>query len=165
MPINKEKGAAYLRYRRALANATYAKINEETKIPTATLSAYFNGTVQSPNKETYEKLMAAVGGSWEEYDDWSPESAAEPAKVAAVLDPEVIERIVASLRQSFDAVSGHGVQAHAAEIKRIEAAHERELERIQSENAAAHRAQKIEKYVLFALLVAALAALVVLVAR
>ena len=159
MPINKEKGAAYLRYRRALANATYAKINDETKIPSATLSAYFNGTVQSPNKETYEKLMAAVGGSWEEYDDWSPESAAESPKAAA-LDSDMIERIVAPMHQSFDAASARADQAHAAEIRRIEAAHERELERIQSESAAALRAQKIEKYILFSLLVVALAALI-----
>lgn len=164
MPINKEKGAAYLRYRRTLCNITYARITDETKIPSATLSAYFNGTVQSPNKETYEKLMAAVGGSWEEYDDWSPESANETPKTAA-LDPDMIERIISPMRQSFDAASARADQAHAAEIKRIETAHERELERIQSENAAAHRAQKIEKYVLFALLVASLAALVVLVAR
>ena len=164
MPVNKEKGAAYLRYRRALANATYKKITDETNVPSATLSAYFNGTVQSPNRETFELLMLAVGGSWEEYDSWTPESGStEPARSAA-LDPDAVERILAPLRQTMEAAAVRADQAHAEEIRRIEAEHERELARIQRESAIAFAAQKAEKYVLFALLVAALAALVVLVA-
>lgn len=155
MPINKEKGAAYLRYRRSIANLTYSTITGATQIPQTTLSAYFNGTVQSPNKETFENLMTAVGGSWEEYDAWSPESAGDSPKAVA-LDPDTIEHIIAPVRQSLEAALAHAEREHDAEVQRIEAAHEREIARIRSEAADAFRAQKIEKYALFALLIAAI---------
>lgn len=120
MPINKEKGAAYLRYRRALVNITYAKITDETSIPTATLSNYFNGTVQNPNKETYEKLMACVGGTWEEYDDWKPETNDSSNSKPLGLDIESVARILSDIRSSYDTMYERAEKAHAAQVAQLE---------------------------------------------
>ena len=141
MPINKEKSSAYLRYRRSISNITYSKITETTGVPGATLSAYFNGTVQSPNNETFSRLIAAVGGSWEEYDAWQPDGApsAPNTKEKEVEDDVKTHQLIEALRQSY-----------ADHIARIEKANDAMI----AAYVRANNIQRLEKYILFVLLCA-----------
>ena len=144
MPINKEKAAAYLRYRRSVGNITYARITEESGVPGSTLSAYFNGNVQSPNREIFSRLIEAVGGSWEEYDAWQPEDKAAPSTNEKDVSNDMhLREIIESLQQSFEKNAVRLETTYNASVARLEAA-----------NAKAERTHRIEKYVLFVLLVA-----------
>lgn len=137
MPISKEKSSAYLRYRKEQSLKTYSKINQETGVPMATISAYFNGTVQSPNVDTFLSLAACVGGSWEDYDAWQPDPA--PIKQQEDSPGMNVSEIVAHIRQTY-----------ADSAARTEAAYQAAI-------AASHkvaRIQRIEKYVLFVMLIA-----------
>lgn len=144
MPIDKEKAAAYLRYRRTIGNITYARVTELSGVPGSTLSAYFNGNVQSPNQEIFSRLVGAVGGSWEEYDSWQPDGAPDPVRTSAkdVTDDMQIREIIESLQQSFEKNAMRLEATYNASVARLEAAHTR-----------AERGHRAEKYVLFALLV------------
>ncbi len=140
MPINKEKSSAYLKYRRGISNITYSKITEITGVPGATLSAYFNGTVQSPNTETFSRLISAVGGSWEEYDAWQPEGVpAVDTNTKDVTDDVKVHQLIESLRLSYE-----------DSITRMEKTHEKML----GAYARANNIQRTEKYILFFLLLA-----------
>ena len=144
MPINKEKSAAYLRYRRSLGGVTYAEVTSKTGVPGSTLSAYFNANVQSPNREIFERLMLAVGGSWEEYDAWEPEVRADvnEIKTKDVTEDVKLLEVIESIKQSFEANAVRMESAYNASIAKLEASH-----------AKAERTHRIEKYVLFFLLV------------
>lgn len=145
MPIDKEKSSAYLQYKRNMNNITYSRITETTGIPNATLSAYFNGSVKSPNKETFDRLMLAVGGSWAEYDAWAPEVNTQTEEMDGMKLQEIIEQF----RQAYETNTARMEIAYNTSIAKLEAAHEKEITR----RDKADTAHRIEKYVLFLLLV------------
>lgn len=149
MPINKEKSSAYLRHKRSENNLTYSKITELSGVPNATMSAYFNGAVKAPAKETFERLMLAVGGSWAEYDAFAPEEKAPEESIRE--DDESMN--LTPVIQALDASAVRLEAAYNSAIERITKAHNEEIDRMQARYDKTETAHRIEKYVLFVLLV------------
>ena len=147
MPVDKEKSSSYLRYRKSLSETTYSKIKELSMVPEATMSAYFNGSIKNPSKETFEKLMLAVGGSWGEYDEWSPDVKAEMHMPHQDADME-------QMRKSFEASAMRMEAAFNASLARMEASHDKEVERMEKRYNDIILTQRIEKYLLIALVIA-----------
>lgn len=140
MPIDNVKSSAYLRYRKEQSYKSYSKITAETGVPSTTLSAYFNGTVKSPNVDTFESLMSCVGGSWEEYDAWTIPLTDLPPKNTPEGVPDMnVSEIIAHIRQTYSDAAEEQREAYTAAL---------------AANDKAARVQRIEKYVLFFLLVA-----------
>ena len=143
MPVDKEKSSSYLRYLKSLNEVTYAKITEVSSVPTATMSAYFNGTVKNPNRETFEKLMTAVGGTWDEYDGWTPD-------VKADLPIPKNDANVEQIQKAFESSAMRMEAAFNASLARMESAHDKEITRMEKSHAATVWALRIEKYILLA---------------
>ena len=154
MLVNKEKSSAYLKYKRSQSGITYAKITELSGVPGATLSAYFNGTVQSPGADTFARLMAAVGGSWEEYDAWQPEGAQDLNNAKDGNSEMKLLEIVESLRQAYEANAVRLEASYNASVAQLKKSHDEAIARSEETHAKVLRTHKMEKYVLFALLIA-----------
>ena len=116
-------------------------------VPEATMSAYFNGSIKNPSRETFEKLMLAVGGSWDEYDDWAPDVKADMPIARQDLDLE-------QLRKSFEASAMRMEAAFNASLARMESSHDKEIERMEKRYNDIIWVQRIEKYLLVALVIA-----------
>ena len=147
MPIDKEKSSSYLRYLKNLNEVTYAKITDLSGIPNATMSAYFNGTVKNPSRDTFEKIMNAVGGTWDEYDNWVPD-------VVADMPPP--PKGDASIEQAYKAFESSAMRMEAAfnaSLARMEAAHDKEITRMEKDHAATVWALRIEKYIMVGIVV------------
>lgn len=143
MPVDKEKSSSYLRYLKNLNEVTYSKITDLTGIPNATMSSYFNGTVKTPNRDTFEKLMTAVGGTWDEYDNWTPDVTADMSKTRDNMNIEQIQKAFESSALRMEA-------AFNASLARMEASHDKEIERMEKSHAATVWALRAEKYTLLA---------------
>ena len=147
MPVDKEKSSSYLRYRKNLSETTYAKITELSGVPNATMSAYFSGSVKNPSRETFEKLMTAVGGSWDEYDVWTPD-------VQADMPPPKSDTSIEQIQKAFESSAMRMEAAFNASLARMEAAHDKEIARMEKNHAALVWALRIEKYILLAVITA-----------
>lgn len=143
MPVDKEKSSSYLRYLKSLNEVTYAKVTDLTGIPNATMSAYFNGTVKNPSRDIFEKIMTAVGGTWDEYDNWTPDVKAD---MAAPKSDASIEQI----QKAFESSAMRMEAAFNASLARMEAAHDKEVNRMEKSHAATVWALRVEKYILLA---------------
>lgn len=141
MPVDKEKSSSYLRYLKNLNDVTYAKITDQSGVPNATMSAYFNGTVKTPNRDTFEKLMAACGGSWDEYDNWTPD-------VKADMPPPKSDATIEQIQKAFESSAMRMEAAFNASLARMEASHDKEITRMEKSHAATVWALRIEKYIL-----------------
>lgn len=140
--IDPKKGSAYLRHKRSITGMTYAAVMDISSVPNATISAYFNGTPKSFKPETFESLVLAVGGTMEEYERWSP-----PAQESEENDMK-IQEILDTVQRAFDACTAHMETAYNGTIAAMEKAHATEINRMQKE----HGRDRIEKYVLFGVL-------------
>lgn len=146
MPVDKEKSSSYLRYLKSLNEVTYAKITEVSSVPTATMSAYFNGTVKNPSRETFEKLMIAVGGTWDEYDSWTPD-------VKADLPIPKNDTNVEQIQKAFESSAMRMEAAFNASLARMETAHNNEIARMEKNHASTVWALRIEKYIMIGVVV------------
>lgn len=147
MPIDKEKSSSYLRYLKSLNEVTYAKITEQSGIPNTTMSAYFNGTVKTPNRDTFEKLMEACGGSWDEYDNWVPD-------VKADMPLPKSDTSIEQVQKAFESSAMRMEAAFNASLARMESAHDKEITRMEKDHAALVWALRLEKYILLAVIAA-----------
>lgn len=141
MPVDKEKSSSYLRYRKSLSETTYSKIKEVSMVPEATMSAYFNGTVKNPSRETFEKLMNAVGGSWDEYDEWTPD-------VKADLTIPKNDPNIEHMQKAFESSAMRMEAAFNASLSRMETSHDKEIERLEKRYNEILWTQRVEKYIL-----------------
>lgn len=147
MPIDKEKSSSYLRYLKSLNEVTYSKITEQSGIPNATLSSYFNGTVKNPSRDIFEKLMSAVGGTWDEYDNWTPDVSADMRQTRNDTNVEQIQKAFESSALRMEA-------AFNASLARMESSHDKEIARMEKNHAATVWALRVEKYILLAVVAA-----------
>ena len=145
MPIDKEKSSSYIRYLKSLNEVTYSIITEMTGIPNTTLSSYFNGTVKNPSRDIFEKIMGAVGGTWDEYDNWTPDVSADIIKTRNDTNVEQIQKAFESSAMRMEA-------AFNASLARMEAAHDKEVTRMEKSHAATVWALRAEKCVLLAVI-------------
>lgn len=157
MPIDKEKSSSYLRYLRNLNEVTYSKITDQTGIPTTTISTYLNGAVKTPNRDTFEKLMIACGGSWDEFDAWTPDVQADlkmPPKSDTSIEQiqKAFESSAMRMEAAFNASLARMESAHDKEIDRMKSAHNEEIARMEKDHAALVWVLRFEKYLLLAVI-------------
>ena len=105
-------------------------------VPEATMSAYFAGSVKNPSRETFEKLMLAVGGSWDEYDEWTPDA------IPTAPSPHRSDPHIEQMQKAFESALNH-----------LEASHTKEVERIEKRYNEILWVHRIEKYTLIALVI------------
>lgn len=148
MPIDKEKSSSYLRYLKSLNEVTYAKITEMTGVPSTTISTYLNGSVKTPNRDTFEKLMVACGGGWDEYDNWTPDVQAD------LKMPSKSDTSIEQIQKAFESSAMRMEAAFNASLSRMESAHDKEITRMEKDHAATVWALRFEKYLLLAVIFA-----------
>lgn len=148
MPIDKEKSSSYLRYLKSLNEVTYAKITEMTGVPSTTISTYLNGSVKTPNRDTFEKLMVACGGGWDEYDNWTPDVQAD------LKMPPKSDTSIEQIQKAFESSAMRMEAAFNASLSRMESAHDKEITRMEKDHAATVWALRFEKYLLLAVIFA-----------
>ena len=148
MPIDKEKSSSYLRYLKSLNEVTYAKITEMTGVPNTTISTYLNGSVKTPNRDTFEKLMVACGGGWDEYDNWTPDVQAD------LKMPPKSDTSIEQIQKAFESSAMRMEAAFNASLSRMESAHDKEITRMEKDHAATVWALRFEKYLLLAVIFA-----------
>lgn len=148
MPIDKEKSSSYLRYLKSLNEVTYAKITEMTGVPSTTISTYLNGSVKTPNRDTFEKLMVACGGGWDEYDNWTPDVQAD------LKMPPKSDTSIEQIQKAFESSAMRMEAAFNASLSRMESAHDKEIARMEKDHAATVWALRFEKYLLLAVIFA-----------
>ena len=146
MPIDKEKSSSYLRYLKSLNEVTYAKITELTGVPNTTISTYLNGSVKTPNRDTFEKLMIACGGGWDEYDNWTPDVQAD------LKMPPKSDTSIEQIQKAFESSAMRMEAAFNASLARMESAHDKEIARMEHQHAATVWALRLEKYLLLAVI-------------
>ena len=142
MPIDKEKSSSYLRYLKSLNEVTYAKITELTGGPNTTISTYLNGSVKTPNRDTFEKLMIACGGGWDEYDNWTPDVQAD------LKMPPKSDTSIEQIQKAFESSAMRMEAAFNASLARMESSHDKEIARMEHQPAATVWALRLEKYLL-----------------
>lgn len=142
MPIDKEKSSSYLRYLKSLNEVTYAKITELTGVPNTTISTYLNGSVKTPNRDTFEKLMIACGGGWDEYDNWTPDVQAD------LKMPPKSDTSIEQIQKAFESSAMRMEAAFNASLARMESSHDKEIARMEHQHAATVWALRLEKYLL-----------------
>ena len=142
MPIDKEKSSSYLRYLKSLNEVTYAKITELTGVPNTTISTYLNGSVKTPNRDTFEKLMIACGGGWDEYDNWTPDVQAD------LKMPPKSDASIEQIQKAFESSAMRMEAAFNASLARMESSHDKEIARMEHQHAATVWALRLEKYLL-----------------
>ena len=142
MPIDKEKSSSYLRYLKSLNEVTYAKITEMTGVPNTTISTYLNGSVKTPNRDTFEKLMIACGGGWDEYDNWTPDVQAD------LKMPPKSDTSIEQIQKAFESSAMRMEAAFNASLSRMETSHDKEIERLEKRYNEILWTQRVEKYIL-----------------
>lgn len=157
MPIDKGKSSSYLRYLKELNEVTYAKITEMTGVPSTTISTYLNGSVKTPNRDTFEKLMIACGGGWDEYDNWTPDVQADlnmPPKGDNNIEQiqKAFEASALRMEAAFNASLARMESAHDKEVDRMKSAHNEEITRMEKDHAATVWVLRFEKYLLLAVI-------------
>ena len=144
MPVDKEKSSSYLRYRKNLSEVTYSKIKEVSGVPETTMSSYFSGAVKTPSRETFEKLMLAVGGSWDEYDEWAPD-------VKADLNMPKSDASIEQIQKAFESSAMRMEAAFNASLTRMDTAHTQEIQRLERQHAGIVWVLRVEKYAMLIL--------------
>ena len=151
--MDAKKASAYLRYRKNAMSMTFRQIEETSGVSDSTAQAYFAGTVKTMKPDTFLALAASMGGSMEDFDQWEPAVMAPDVQTLKEDEDMKLSEIIESLRQAFNSATLHMESAYNKAFEQIKEQSTREIDNIRTDYAKEIRKQRIEKYILFALLI------------
>ena len=151
--MDAKKASAYLRYRKNAMSMTFRQIEETSGVSDSTAQAYFAGTVKTMKTDTFLALAASMGGSMEDFDQWEPAVMATDVQTLKEDEDMKLSEIIESLRQAFNSATLHMESAYNKAFEQIREQSAREIDNIRTDYSKEIRKQRIEKYILFALLI------------
>lgn len=151
--MDAKKASAYLRYKKNAMSMTFRQIEETSGVSDSTAQAYFAGTVKTMKPDTFIALAASMGGSMEDFDQWEPAVMAPDVQTLKEDEDMKLSEIIESLRQAFNSATLHMESAYNKAFEQIKEQSAREIDNIRTDYAKEIRKQRIEKYILFALLI------------
>lgn len=134
---------------------SYRELSSRSGVPISTISAYARGQVASPDADNLARIAQAFGDGPDTVAQLRADAeaqAAEDARIAAdASDKELVERIAATLRQTFDGLLDNANEQYAQRLAAVQEQYMEYLidaeqlyaERMEAEQR--HHAQLIEQ--------------------
>ena len=145
----------YVRDRLAQNGMSYRELSARSGVPISTISAYARGQVESPDADNLARIAQAFGDSPDTVAQLRAQAEAqaeEDARIAAeASDKELVERIVTTLRQTFDGLLEDANAQYAQRLAAVQEqyrdylsdAEQRYADRLDAEQR--HHAQIVEQ--------------------